>query len=305
MTVDIVIVGAGPAGLTVDLLAERHGLETVLLERGTIGGELVNRHRIEEFPGISPDTPGTELRERMAEQLEDHDPDIRLTEVTAVEPDTPAVVRTADDTEYRARCVLLATGGTQKRLSVPGEAEYEGRGVFYCAKCDGPLYRDEHIAVAGGGDWVMTDAIYLSEFAESVTVIERDAGGRETRHQREDDHPAIDVVERTRIEEIVGRETLERLVLRDEESGERRTISVDGLLVQAGTDPNTEYLDGRVPTDGAGRIEVDSGMETEVPGIFAAGDVRQNSSERIAGAIGDGTTAFHSMRRHLDGTSVE
>lgn len=190
MTVDLLVVGSGPAGLAAGVAAGRRGLDVVIFEADSIGGELVNRHTIENFPGV-PETSGTDLRSRMVEELDTYDVPMRLAAVERIDDSDPFEVAT-DEGTYRARTVIAANGGRPVPLDVPGAEAYEGRGVFSCAACDGPLYADDVVAVSGSDDWALTDALYLTEYASRVIVIEesnRLAAGKSLR-ERVESEPA-------------------------------------------------------------------------------------------------------------------
>lgn len=308
---DVIIVGSGPAGLAAGYYAGRRGFDTLFLERESIGGELVNREEIRNYPGFPDGISGTELRSAMLSAADDFDPDVTLTEVESVEPgspddlDSPHVVRTTDG-EYEGRTVIVATGGSESRLGVPGEEEFEGMGVFYCAKCDGPLYRGETIAVVGGGTNAVTDALLLTDFAEEVVLFERTDALSADRQLREEvaAEPGIDVRYGTAVTEVVGEDgVLTGLRVEDVETGEEETIDAGGLYVHVGIDPNTEFMDGTVSLAEDGSVDVDVRMETDVEGIFAAGDVRRHSPRSIPAAVGDGVVAIESATAYVeDGT---
>lgn len=300
MPADVLIVGSGPAGLAAGVAAGREGLSVVLLEKESIGGELVNRHTIENLPG-SPDVSGTDLRSRMVEQLDTYDVSITLGAVEQIRGSAPFEVVTTEGT-YEARTVIVASGGRPTELDVPGAAEYSGRGVFSCATCDGPLYADDTVAVSGSSDWALTDALYLTEYASKVIVIEENdrlAAG-ETLRKRVTEHPATDVRTATRIRAVDGDDVLQDLTLVDTTDGSASTEPVGGLYVQQGIEPNTEFFAELVSTTECGTVIVDQGLETDTSGLFVAGDARQSSPRTVATAIGDGTTACHSAVTYLD-----
>lgn len=300
MVYDVLVVGSGPAGLAAGATAGQHGLAVTLFEEESIGGELVNRHTIEDFPGRSS-VSGPELRSKMVEQLGEYDVPVRLATVESIHDEDPFVVGTTDG-EYRARTVIVAAGGRPSRLDVPGAETYEGRGVFYCAMCDGPLYADGVVAVSGSDDWALTDALFLAEHASTVIVIEprsRATAGQSLR-ERAESHSDIEIETGTELRSVDGDGVLERLELADTETGVGRTIAVDGLYVQHGIEPDTAYLPDAVSTTGCGAIVVDAALETDVGGLFAAGDVRQSSPRTVATAVGDGVTACRSAIRHLE-----
>ncbi|MFB6170823.1 MAG: NAD(P)/FAD-dependent oxidoreductase [Haloarculaceae archaeon] len=302
MTYDLVIVGSGPAGLTAAQYARRRGFETLVLERESVGGELVNRHHIETYPGFPDGIAGTDLRSRLVSTLEELDPEVRLEAVESVAPGDPHVVHTDADT-YEARALLVATGASHADLGVPGEGEYDGAGVFYCAQCDGPLYRDEHVAVVGGSDHALTDALFLTDFADSVTLVSREDSLEAGDHLRERaaDAPDLDVLLDTEVTAIDGTDgVVESLALRDVETDESRTLPVGGLYVCTGTEPNTSFLDGTVPLTDDGSVAVGPDLMSDVDGVFAAGDTRQDAGHEVAAAVGDGAVAARSITHYLD-----
>lgn len=299
MVYDILVIGSGPTGLATGIDAGRRGLEVMLFEKESIGGELVNRPTI-EIPGM-PEVSGSELRSAMVEQLRENDVSITLTAVEAIHNDDPFEVVTTDGT-YRGRTVVVAGGGQPVQLDVPGAEEYRGRGVFYCAMCDGPLYADDVVAVSGSDDWALTEALFLTEYASKIIVIEEqsrlDAG--ESLRKQVAAHPAIDIETRTGIRALDGDDVLREIELVDTENGTERTESVGGLYVQHGIDPESSYLTDVVSRTESGEIVVDQALETDTPGLFAAGDIRQSSPQTVSAAIGDGMTACQSARRYLE-----
>jgi thioredoxin reductase (NADPH) len=315
---DLLVVGSGPAGLAAGVAAGRRGLSTVLFEADSVGGELVNRHTIENLPG-RPESTGPELRSTLVDQLGAVGGQVRLAAVEGIErldgaaadradgtPDagegagTPGFAADTTEGSYRARTVLIATGGRPVRLNVPGAEAYDGRGIFYCATCDGPLYAGETVAVAGGDDWALTDACYLTDHADRVLVLTEQSRlpAGETLRERVADHSAIEVRTDTSIRAVGGDEVLEHLELVDDD-GEYEE-AVGGLYVQQGVEPAADFLPEWVPRTDCGAVAVDEALETAVPGLFAAGDVRESSPRSVAAAIGDGVTACRSATRYLE-----
>lgn len=302
MTHDVIIIGTGPAGLAAGSHAGRSGLDTLYLEKESVGGELVNRHDVRWFPGFPDGISGTDLRQRMVEGAERYDPEVTIATVEGIDPgdgDDPHVVRTENAT-YETEAVVVATGGEERELGIPGEDEYEGRGVFYCSACDGPLYRDERVAVVGGDNRAVVDAVYLTEFASEVLLfcaddeLSADATlGEEARSTAD-----LDVRTGTRVAEALGTDgLLDSVRVVEAATGEEETVVVDGLNVNVGTVPNSEFVADTLELTDEGRIVVDQKLETSVPGVFAAGDVRQDSPLEIAAAVGDGITAIEAAKR--------
>ncbi|SEH18089.1 thioredoxin reductase (NADPH) [Natronorubrum sediminis] len=316
---DLLVIGSGPAGLAAGIEAGHHGVEAVLFERESVGGELVNRHTLENLPGRSEST-GPELRSTLVDQLRDVGGQVQLAAVddirqldgeAANDDGTPD---RADDGErvgfeidttagtYSTRTVIVATGGRPIRLDVPDANAYRGRGIFNCAMCDGPLYAGERIAVSGGDKWALTDALYLTEHAERVVIIEEGPklSAGETLRERVDDHPDIEVRTDTEIRGVSGDDVLERLELFDRTQGTESVETVGGLYVQHGVEPEASFLPEWIPRTDCGAVVVDPSLETAVPGLFAAGDVRQSSPQSITTALGDGVTAVRSASVYLD-----
>ncbi|THE65983.1 pyridine nucleotide-disulfide oxidoreductase [Salinadaptatus halalkaliphilus] len=299
MTSDLAIIGAGPAGLTAGHVAGRAGLDAVVFEAETPGGELVNRDRIENYPG-RPDVSGPELRTTLYEQFQQYDVPIVLEEVVDIRDEDPFTIATSGG-EYAARAVLIACGGRASTLDVPGESAYAGRGVFYCAKCDGPLYRDEVVAVAGGDDWALTDALFLADHAAEVILFETESelpAGASLR-ERVASNSTIEVRTGTEITKVTGEDVIDSINVIDS-AGRTDIVDVDGLYVQVGIEPNTEFLGDAIPTNDRGEIVTDADLQTETDGVFAAGDLRCGSPQTVGAAVGDGITACRSVQQYLE-----
>jgi len=300
---DAVIIGAGPAGLTAGLYTSRAKLPTLIIERETVGGELMNRDLIENYPSYPDGILGPELGSNMLRQVMSYGTKISLGEVERIQIEGDyRVVRTPQG-DYRGKAIVIACGAHPKKLGVPGEQEFADKGVFYCAVCDGPGFANKVVAVVGGGDSGITEGLFLAKFVSRVIVVEMLPRLTATGilQGRVFSDPKMEIKCGSRIEAIVGDEEVKALELLDIQTGERSTLPVDGVLVHIGLEPNTGYLTGTVPLDSKGQIMVNEKMETEVPGIFAAGDIRHNSPMQIATAVGDGATAALSLGKYLYG----
>jgi len=289
---DALIVGGGPAGLTAGLYLSRGNWKTLLLEKESVGGYIVNVEMIENYPGFSQGVAGAQLAMEMKNQAAKYGLRSQRGQVTVVQA-SPGSQRVAceDGNMYSARALVLAGGSVPKKLGVPGEEELLGSGVISCAFCDGSQFADKAVAVCGGGDAGVTEALYLTKIASRVVLIEALPRLTATAvlQERAKDEPKLEIRCGERVTAIVGGGWVEGLeVVRD---GEIETIKVDGVLVHVGLDPNTRYIDGVVKLDSGGGVVVNEWMETTAPGIFAAGDIRSNSPRQVAGAVGDGAIA--------------
>ncbi|MFC1987046.1 NAD(P)/FAD-dependent oxidoreductase [Chloroflexota bacterium] len=298
---DVIIIGSGPAGLAAGLYTSRAKLNTLIIERETIGGELMNRQSIENYPGYPDGIIGPELGSNMLTQVTNYGTNIEFGEVEKIQKDGDFIIVRASMAEYRAKGVIISGGAHPKKLGVPGEEQFTDQGVFYCATCDGPRYADKVVAVAGGGDSGVTEALFLAQMVSRVIIIEMMPELMATKilQDRVAADPKIEVRCGTRIEAIHGKEEVDGIDIFDVLSKKKSSLVVDGVLVHIGIEPNTEYLKGTVSLDQKGQVVVNEWMETEVPGIFAAGDIRSNSPCQISTAVGDGATAAISMQRFL------
>ena len=290
---DVVIIGAGPAGLMAGVYTSRDRMRTLIIERGLFGGQITTAGVVENFPGFPEGIEGIELGERMRQQAEKFGANIITAEVSSLEiKGEPKVVKTSEG-DFTARVVILAGGSERAKMGVPGEAEFTGKGVSYCATCDAAFFRDKRVAVVGGGDAAITEALHLARFASHITLIHRRHEFRATRimQERAFAEPKIEVLWDSVIEEVVGADFLKTLKLRNVKTGQKSTLDVAGVFVSIGFKPETGYLKGVVPLDEAGHVVTNEKMETNVPGVFAAGDIRHNSGRQAITAAGDGATA--------------
>jgi thioredoxin reductase (NADPH) len=300
---DVIIVGGGPAGLCAAMYAGRGTLNAVVLERGAPGGELLNTEKVEDYPGFIS-ILGPDLAERMAEHARHFGADIRTEDVTAIRKrdDGRFEVTCTSDAVYVAPAVILTAGGTPNKLGVPGELEYAGRGVSYCAVCDGAFFKGETIAVIGGGDAAVEEADYLTRYAEKVYIIHRRDAFRASQilQDRAFENPKIEVLWNKVVVEMVGDPAgLKHLELEDTVDGAPSQLPVTGAFVFIGFTPNSGLVKQHYAHDAAGYIITNERMETSIPGLFAAGDLRVQLTRQVTTAVGDATTAAIAVEKYL------
>ena len=301
---DAVIIGGGPAGVTAGLYLCRAGRRALVLEKENFGGYLKNIDRVENYPGFADGVSGPELATAMVAQAERYGLAFEPGEVNNIEVYSGSRwVGCADGKGYTAGVVIIAGGSKPKKLGVPGEANFQGRGVFECALCDGGRFEGKVVAVCGGGDSALTEALYMAKLASRVLVIHRRERFRAAQvlQERAGLEPKIEFIRGSVIEAIEGTSRVESLKVRDVAGHKMATFKVDGLLVQIGQEPDTDYLHGVVRLDDAGQVVVDGEMETDVPYVLAAGNIRSGSPRQIASAVGDGALAGITAIRLLDG----
>ena len=301
-TYDAVIVGGGIAGLSAAIHAGRSGLRCLLVERMMPGGQIFNATHIENMPGIVEPVSGVELSERLHDQVAAASVEITLSEVTGLEPDGPHWLVRKYDGDIRAKTVIIAAGSSFKKLGLDREDDFYGSGISNCASCDGPLFTDQAVGVVGGGDSALDEALALTEFASKVILLHRDAelDGQAVLQQRVQADPKIDLHPNTEVTALLGDTMLEAVSTRHTESGKTSQVDLAGLFVFVGLEPNTGFLNGVVPVDSAGHIKTDIWMRTPARGIFAIGDIRQNSAALLASSAGDGATAAVAAKRYID-----
>ena len=289
---DIVIIGAGPAGLAAGLYAARARRSTLLLERKVTGGQIALTSAIENYPGLD-EVDGFELGQMMQRQAEKYGMEMSYANVTALEQRDGLHVIHTNEGDYTAKAVILTGGADYNRIGIPGEDELIGKGVSYCATCDAAFFKDKVCAVVGGGDAAMDEGLFVTRYASKVPVIHRRKELRASKilQERAFENPKMDFIWDTVVTEIEGTDAVERLKLRNVVTNEESTLDVDAIFIFIGLHPNTDYLKGLLKMDEGGHIYVNDWMETEVPGLFAAGDVRVNSARQVVSAAGDGATA--------------
>jgi thioredoxin reductase (NADPH) len=300
---DLIIIGSGPAGMTAALYAAREGIDTLVIERGGIGGQAGITERLDNFPGFPEGVTGAEFADRLQQQAKRFGVEILgATEVTGIEQDfVYQVVNTADGASYRAFAVLLCLGSTYRRLGIPGEDDFIGAGVHFCATCDGPFYRDQHVMVIGGGNSAGEESLFLTKFAGKVTVVTRNdkLSASKVVAEKVAENDKIEVVTGSQPTEFHGDKRLHHVVLADD-TGATREVDVDGVFVFIGLTPNTELVRDLVDLDEQGFILTDAALTTSVPGVFAAGDCRAGSTKQAASAAGEGAAVALAIRRYLE-----
>ena len=295
---DVVIVGAGPAGITAGIYAKRARLETVVIEKLGVGGQIVLSDSVENYPGF-PEISGYDLMQKFEEQARAFDLEIEDGEVIAIRDEGEYKKVLTDDHDYKTRSVIIASGAKSSRLGVKGEEEFIGRGVSFCATCDGFFFRDKDILVVGGGNSAITEALFLSKIVNKVYVAHRRSELRAAKilQERAFADPKIEFVWNSVVEEITGKDAVEGVVLRDVVTEERSRLAVSGVFMYVGLVPNTEFIDAE--KDEAGFILTDERLATSIPGVFAAGDCRATQLRQVATAVGDGAVAAVSAERYL------
>ncbi|MCK4512029.1 thioredoxin-disulfide reductase [bacterium] len=299
---DLVVIGAGPAGLTAGIYAGRFDLKTVVLEEAMPGGQVAMTHLIENYPGVTAES-GAALTERMQKQMLQFGAELSTDSVSAIEIGENGLVVVGRSERYEAGAIIVATGTGYRKLGVPGEDEFVGRGVSYCATCDGPFYKDQEIAVVGGGDSALQESLYLAGIASKVYIIHRRDEFRAVPvlAERVMNHDRIECICSHVVESVEGSfKGVERLNLKPVGDGEPRGLEVPGVFLFVGLKPKTEFLGDLIEKDDRGFLVTNDEMKTRVRGVFAAGDCRTKPLRQVATAIGDGATAAFETERFLD-----
>lgn len=299
---DVIIIGAGPAGLTAAIYTSREAIDTLLLEKGMCGGTPVTVDLIENYPGFPEGINGIELMGRFKEQAVRFGTKIiESKRIDRVEPGNGSIKVYAGNETYTARAVIVASGSFAKKLDIPGEDKYAGKGVSYCATCDGPLYRGKDVAVVGGGNAALEEAIFLTKFARKVIVIHRRDELRAAKIVQEDfkkcknaqfllSHKPVS---------INGEDRVSSVTVEHSQTGEKKDVEVTGVFIYIGAVPNSEFLKGVAGLDDSGYVKTDNKMQASIPGIYAVGDVRSGNIHQISVACGEATVAAISVRDYL------
>ncbi len=298
---DLIIIGGGPGGLTAGLYGARANLRTLVLERYLPGGQLANTELVEDYPGFES-ILGPDLAAKMEAHARHFGMELQMSEVTEIRLEGDDKVVVTDEHTYRAKALIIATGGSPVLLGVPGEKEFAGKGVSYCAICDGAFFRNQVIAVVGGGDAAVEEACFLTKYGSRVIVIHRRDKFRAQKiiQKRAFENPKLEVVWDSVVTSISGGEKVEKVHLENVKTGARSTLDVGAVFVFIGFHPNNRLLPAGVEMDENGYIITDARMQTSIPGIFAVGDVRQQLARQVTNAVGDGTTAAIAADKYIE-----
>jgi len=298
---NVIIIGGGPAGLTAGLYTSRGNLNSLLIEKGLVGGQISTAEHVENYPGFPDGIGGFELTELMHRQAIKYGLKTTIAEVLSIKPEEKQIVIKTTGGDYTAGALIIASGSERQKLGMPGEEEFRGKGVAYCATCDAAFFRDVPVVVVGGGNAAITEALHLIKFASRVTIIHRRDKLRASAVLQEKafSEPKIDFIWNSVVEEIEGEDTVKRIKLRNVKTGAISALEIDGVFIAVGLKPNTDYLKGILKLDAGGYVITNNKMETAISGIFAAGDVRHNSARQAITAAGDGATAAFYAEKFL------
>ena len=299
---DVIIIGAGPAGMTAAVYASRANLNTLMLERGVPGGQMSDTEAVENYPGFDS-ILGPDLANKMFEHSQKFGAKYAFGDVKEVKDHGDYKEVITGDKTYKAKAVIIATGAEHRKLGVPGEEEYAGRGVSYCAVCDGAFFRDREIAVIGGGDSAVEEGMYLTRFAKKLTIIHRrdQLRAQKILQERAFQNEKIEFIWDTVVEKINGKDgKVSSLTLKNVKTGETKEFETDGVFIYIGTDPLSEPFKSLGIVNEDGYIPTNENMETKVPGIFAAGDVREKELRQIVTATGDGSIAAEAAIKYIE-----
>lgn len=301
MNYDVMIIGGGPAGLSAAIYAARGGLKTGVFEKGIIGGQINVTDEVENYPGFPEALSGFDLTDMMRRQAERFQAHFIDEEVSAIGMEGLCKIIEAGEKSYRAKALIFCTGAHPRLLNVPGEEKFTGRGVSYCATCDGALYRDKTVAVVGGGDSAIEEGIFLTRFAKKVIVIHRrdELRAQKIIQERAFNNPKMEFVWDTVVQEIHGDTRVEKLEVVNRKTRQISFIPVDGVFIYVGILPNNELLESRVELDSGGFVITDETMHTNIPGIYAAGDIRHTVLRQVVTATSDGAIAAWSAEKWI------
>lgn len=299
---DIIIVGGGPAGLTAGLYASRARLRTLLIEKGLPGGQMTTTELIENYPGFPQGVTGDELSRIMEEQAKRFGMEMVNDEAVEVTLEGELKKVTTQEDLFFSRALIVSTGAEYKKLGVPGEESFQGRGVSYCATCDGAFFRDRPVVVVGGGDSALTEANFLTKFVKELTIVHRREALRATKiyQERALSNPKIKFLWNSVVEEIKGDTVVRSVVVKNVKTREMQTLETEGVFLFVGLVPRTQFLKGLIQLDESGYIPTNENCETPISGIFAAGDCRKKLLRQVSTSVGDGATAAFAAEKYLE-----
>ena len=297
---DVVIIGGGPAGLAAGLYSARGRRSTLLIEKGVIGGQIALTELVENYPG-TPTINGFDLAQNMLKQAESYGMETEFTEVSGVNQAGRQWQVTTAEGEILAKAVILTAGAEYNKLGIPGEERLTGKGVSYCATCDAAFFKEMDVAVVGGGDAALDEGLFTSRYVSKVYLVHRRDELRASRilQERALANPKFEFIWNTVVEEVIGDTQVTGARLRNVLTGETRELPLSAVFIFIGQHPNSDFLGGLLAKDAGGHILVDDWMATRLPGLFAAGDVRQNSARQVASSVGDGVTAAISAEHYI------
>ena len=302
-TYDVVIIGGGPAGLSAGVYTSRARLSSLLIEKRAVGGQIINAELVENYPGFTAGISGIDLTQAMHQQATRFGLETLAAEVTGISVNGKQKIVKTSQGDYIAGAIIIAGGSERQKLGVPGEAQYTGKGVSYCATCDGAFFRDKTVAVVGGGNAAVTEALELTKFTSRIMLIHRRHELRATKILQEKvmSEPRIEILWDTVVEEILGEAFVNKIRVRNINTKKESVLVVSGVFVSVGSQPATGYLKGLLTLNEVGAIVANERLETSVPGIFAAGDIRSNSIRQVIGAAGDGAVAAVNAGKYISG----
>lgn len=303
---DVIIIGAGPAALAAAIYTTREDIDTVIFERGVVGGLAAVTDKIDNYPGFPDGIEGLKLAQDLQKQAERFGAKIELGEVTAIKDEGDKKLLKTTDGDIRARAILITTGSDYKKIGVPGEEEFYARGVHYCATCDGAFYRDKRLVVVGGGNSAVQEALFLTRFASHIDLLVRStikaSDVLEDELQKFVDEGKVTVHLGTTTDEIIGEQGKGVTKVVGTQDGKKVDFPTDGVFVFVGLKPNSQFLEGsKVELDDIGFVKTDPDLQTAMRGVFAAGDIRSGATMQIASAAGEGATAALKIREYLEG----
>lgn len=298
---DVIIIGAGPAGMTAAVYTSRANMSTLMVERGIPGGQMASTEEIENYPGYES-ILGPDLSNKMFEHARKFGTEYAYGDIKSIRVEDPYKIVLAGDKEYKGKSVIIATGAEHRLLGAPGEKELTGRGVSYCAVCDGAFFRDKNLIVVGGGDSAVEEGIYLTRFAKKVTIVHRrdELRAQKILQKRAFQNEKVDFIWNSVVKEIVGTDKVEKLILQNRETGEESEVQADGVFIYVGMDPLSVPFRDLGITNESGYILTNEKMNTTIPGIYAAGDVREKVLRQVVTATGDGAEAAMAAQNFVE-----